>query len=262
MRRSLLLTVLIMTSAVACAPAVVSEADPLLKRKALFEKHCNGDFKCLSKKVPPAGGRAIEEWLPRRSDAPSSVRTLEALMVAARASDIVREHFFQYDAIVVCGFPTEPSGQASKVQLLRIALAQELYENGLAPRIIFSGAGVKNRYTESHTMALQAARMGVPEDAVLEEPLARHTSENLLNGVLMGLDHGWHRLLFVSDRFHFYFVRRLAESGLYGGPAKYRKFDGIRTVELLLDGSCPTAATERHPYGLQRPSPMTSEKCP
>ena len=241
---------------------MVSEPDPLLARKALFENHCNGDFTCLAGKVPSAVGEAIEQWLPRRADAVPSVRPLEALTVAARESDKVREHFFQYDAIIVCGIPTEMSGQVSEAQLVRIALAQELYENGLAPRIIFSGAGVKNRYTESHTMALQAVRMGVPKEAVLEEPLARHTSENLLNGVLMGLDHGWHRLLFVSDRFHFYFVRRLAESGLYGGPAKYRKFDGIRTVELLLDGSCPTAATERHPYGLQRPSPMTSEKCP
>lgn len=57
----------------------------------------------------------------------------------------------------------------------------ELYKQGWAPKLIFSGAALDNGPSNAHEMRLQALRAGVPDDAILSDEDARTTYQNAEN---------------------------------------------------------------------------------
>lgn len=93
-----------------------------------------------------------------------------------------------YTAILVPGAGTLPGETGlSAAGALRLRLAARRYEAGLAPFIVVSGGHVhpnKTPYAEAIEMkARLMAVHGVPEDAILIDPHARHTTTNLRNAV-------------------------------------------------------------------------------
>ncbi|MBB6250478.1 YdcF family protein [Nitrospirillum iridis] len=93
---------------------------------------------------------------------------------------------YPYTALVVPGAGPETPGVAlSAYGLLRVKLAAKRFHEGKAPVIIVSGGYVhpnQTPYNEAVEMKKVLVRdYGVPADAILIEPHARHTTTNLRN---------------------------------------------------------------------------------
>lgn len=93
---------------------------------------------------------------------------------------------FRYSAIVALGVgPDDPATPLSALGKVNVRLAAERYAQGLAPFVIVSGSAVHPRDTP-HVEAIEMRRalierFGVPADAIVVEPYARHTTTNLRN---------------------------------------------------------------------------------
>lgn len=70
----------------------------------------------------------------------------------------------------------------------RVPKAVELYKAGLAPKIVMSGGPVWDtpygRMSEADAMAACAMELGVPEEDIIRDNLARTTIENMICGAL------------------------------------------------------------------------------
>ncbi|UAK25771.1 YdcF family protein [Sphingomonas nostoxanthinifaciens] len=103
----------------------------------------------------------------------------------ARAKTLDWAHY-RYTAIIVPGIgPEDPATPLSALGKLNVRMAAKLWREGRAPFILFSGGTVHPRGTR-HAEAIEMAhalaeRFGVPENAILVEPYARHTTTNLRN---------------------------------------------------------------------------------
>ncbi|GIN74776.1 hypothetical protein J14TS2_52510 [Bacillus sp. J14TS2] len=101
---------------------------------------------------------------------------------------------------------------SSKATTYRLPIAVELYKQGRARKILFSG-GVKwqgSDISEAMTLRKEAIALGVPEMDILIEDESRHTFENVLASLLV-LNRAFHlhnieRLLVVTTSYH---MRRL-----------------------------------------------------
>ena len=93
---------------------------------------------------------------------------------------------YPYSAIVVPGAGNDrPNWPLSAVGKLRVQLAVKRYREGKAPVILVSGGYVhpmQTPYAEAVEMKKALMRdFGVPEEAILIDPHARHTTTNLRN---------------------------------------------------------------------------------
>lgn len=107
---------------------------------------------------------------------------------------IFTERVVKSDAIVLL----EGDGYA------RVQTAIDLYHDGYAPRIIFSG-GITNysygSYPFSDVLPL-LKEGGVPESAVIHESKSQHTKQQAIEVVKLALKHNWHRLILVATPHH------------------------------------------------------------
>ncbi|MGD0369213.1 MAG: hypothetical protein ABSA94_17315, partial [Acidobacteriaceae bacterium] len=62
----------------------------------------------------------------------------------------------QFDTLVVLGQPTDEDGNPTPWQLASVNEAVREYERGAAPRMIFTGGAVANRFAEARVMARAA----------------------------------------------------------------------------------------------------------
>jgi hypothetical protein len=93
---------------------------------------------------------------------------------------------FPYSLILVPGQGPEQEGLAiDPISINRCRLAAERYQKGLAPLIVVSGGHVhpnKTPYSEAVEMKkYMVQELMIPENAILIEPHARHTTTNLRN---------------------------------------------------------------------------------
>ncbi len=108
------------------------------------------------------------------------------------------------DCILVAG--------SSKAVEYRLPTAIELYKNGRAGKILFSGGVVwdDTGLTEAQMLADKAMELGIPSEDILIENQSLHTKENVLASLLV-LDRAFYlhkirRLLVVTSHYH---MRRL-----------------------------------------------------
>jgi hypothetical protein len=97
---------------------------------------------------------------------------------------------FPYSLILVPGQGPEQDGVAiDPMSIARCRLAAERYQKGMAPFIVVSGGHVhpnKTPYSEAVEMKKYMVReLHIPENAILIEPHARHTTTNLRNAARM-----------------------------------------------------------------------------
>jgi uncharacterized SAM-binding protein YcdF (DUF218 family) len=93
----------------------------------------------------------------------------------------------QYDAIVVLGGGVlepgtlRPMADLSSYSKNRVICAVDLYEQGYAPKLVFSGGNgraFKDALKDAPEMKRWAERLGVPKDAIVIEDQSRTTYEN------------------------------------------------------------------------------------
>jgi vancomycin permeability regulator SanA len=104
-------------------------------------------------------------------------------------------------AIVVLGARAYPNGRASDALEDRVLTAVELYKQGLAPRLIFSGGRTSPRVTEPQVMRRIAREHGIPESVVTlddegftTDATVRNTAPLLADSgqPILAVSHGWH----------------------------------------------------------------------
>jgi len=108
----------------------------------------------------------------------------------------------RFDAIIVLGTSADREGNPPPDLLARVTEGVHEYERGVAPRLIFTGAAVLNKYVEARVMATTAHAQGIPESAIFVEPQARDTIQNACYAVRIMKEHGWRSAEVVSDASH------------------------------------------------------------
>jgi uncharacterized SAM-binding protein YcdF (DUF218 family) len=116
------------------------------------------------------------------------------------------------DAIVVPGCPARPDGTPSTCIQRRVRAAVDAFREGAAPLLLFSGGAVHNKIVEAQVMADFARSLGVPDGAMLVEPRARHTTENLQYAAYLLLPRDRKRILLITDVTQMPFAEALGES--------------------------------------------------
>jgi uncharacterized SAM-binding protein YcdF (DUF218 family) len=106
------------------------------------------------------------------------------------------------DVVVVLGARVLPGGQPSPALQARIEKAVELYHQGLAPRLLFSGGVGVHPPSEARVMRELAVRLGVPSEACLLEEQSHSTEQNARFSADVLRSLGARRVVVVSDPYH------------------------------------------------------------
>ena len=130
------------------------------------------------------------------------------------------------DAIVVLG-AAQYDGRPSAIYAARLEHAVDLYRDGVAPLIVFTGGNEPgDRFTEGGSGARWAVEHGIPSDATLVEERSRTTYENL-KGAKQVLDTRLRvkhpTVVVVSDPFHmFRAIKQADDLGFVAYPSPTR----------------------------------------
>ncbi|MEK4759771.1 YdcF family protein [Viridibacillus sp. FSL E2-0187] len=97
---------------------------------------------------------------------------------------------------------------SSKAVIYRLPKAIQLYNDGRAKKILFSGGVIweDTNLNEAQLLKQRAIELGIPEEDILTEDQSLHTKENVLASLLI-LDrafelHNIKRILVVTTRYH------------------------------------------------------------
>jgi uncharacterized SAM-binding protein YcdF (DUF218 family) len=116
------------------------------------------------------------------------------------------------DAIVVLG-AAQFNGVPSQVFQARLDTAFDLYQQGYAPTIVVTGGRLPgDQYTEAEAGKIYLVDRGVPSDAILMENVSHNTSASFEGVKSILKPRGAESLLLVSDGFHLYRSKMLAEN--------------------------------------------------
>ena len=137
------------------------------------------------------------------------------------------------DAIIVLGAAAYDA-KPSPVFEERIRHGIDLYQRGLAGRLIFTGGygGAKARFSEAQVARRYALRHDVPDSAILIESRSRTTLENLIETRALMQAHDLHRVIIVSDPLHMARALRAARRlgiDAVGSPTPSTRFRSFRT---------------------------------
>lgn len=116
-----------------------------------------------------------------------------------------------YDVIIVAGCRVDPNGQPSLALQRRTRLAVQLWTDGRAPTVVFTGGVGQFPPSEARAAAHYAAQQGLPPEAALLEERSTSTEENARFAAeelaKLGVPHA--RVLVVTDGYHTFRARRV-----------------------------------------------------
>lgn len=148
------------------------------------------------------------------------------------------------DALIVLGARVLPDGTPSEALVARVERGVQLFQQGLAPRLVISGGGA-GETSEAAIGRELALRAGVPESACLIETKSGSTFANAVHSVELLRPLGVTRVFVVTDDFHAFraaahFRRRLRRRG------RFRSARARLRLTALVDasrsrGSAPSA---------------------
>lgn len=146
----------------------------------------------------------------------------------ARADDRPRS-----DAIVVLG-AAQFDGRPSAVFRARLDHAKQLYDAGVAPRIVTVGGGAPgDRFTEAQAGGTYLRGQGVGQ--VVEVGVGRDTLQSLRAMDVVFVKEGWSSAVLVTDPWHSLRSRRMAtDLGLKASTSPARQGPAVasRSIEL------------------------------
>jgi len=106
------------------------------------------------------------------------------------------------DAVLVFGARAYSNGEPSDALEDRVLTAIELYQQGLAPRLIFSGGPGDGRWSEPQVMRRLAMSKGVPDSAIILDEMGVTTDASIRNTAHILGDPAHRRVLAVSHAWH------------------------------------------------------------
>lgn len=115
------------------------------------------------------------------------------------------------DAIIVLGAAAYDA-KPSPVFEERIRHGLDLYQQGYAPKLIFTGGfgGAGARFSESQVARRYALKQKIPSKDILIETRSRTTRQNLVEAKQVMLKHDMHKVIVVSDPLHMARALRLS----------------------------------------------------
>lgn len=136
------------------------------------------------------------------------------------------------DAVVVLG-AAQYDGEPSSILAARLRHAQELYDDGVAPRIVtVGGRRAGDAYTEAEAGRRYLIDRGVPANAVVAVGEGTDTLGSLRAADARAQRDGWDTALVVSDPWHSLRARTMArDSGLQAWTSPTRTGPVVRTRE-------------------------------
>ncbi|WP_433288358.1 YdcF family protein [Pseudonocardia sp. CA-142604] len=136
------------------------------------------------------------------------------------------------DAVVVLG-AAQYDGDPSSIFAARLRHAEELYEDGLAPRIVTTGGGRPGDvYTEAEAGRRYLIDRGVPPQAVIAVGEGSDTLLSLQAVAARAKQDGWQSAEIVSDPWHSLRARTMArDSGLLAWTSPTRTGPVVQTRE-------------------------------
>ncbi len=135
----------------------------------------------------------------------------------------------QYDAVIVPGVPfNEP--KMDNVMLMRITWAVHLYKKGHTKNLIMSGSSVYTPYVEGKIMKLYAMALGVPEENIIVEDKAEHSTENVWYGYHLARAKGYNKIALATDPFQTKMLYRFGKKRTKGIAFLPVIFDTLRTL--------------------------------
>ena len=139
------------------------------------------------------------------------------------------------DAIVVLG-AAQYNGVPSPIYRARLDHAIDLFQEGLAPKIVMTGGKLPgDKTTEAEAGRTYAISKGVPSDAILVEDEGRTTLESLRTVSQILRENDLKSAVFVSDRTHMLRVLRIAhDQGIeaFGSPTRTSPIDTSASERL------------------------------
>jgi uncharacterized SAM-binding protein YcdF (DUF218 family) len=136
------------------------------------------------------------------------------------------------DAVVVLG-AAQYDGEPSSVLAARLRHAEQLYDDGLAPRIITVGGNrAGDAYTEAEAGRRYLVSHGVPAAAVVAVGEGTDTLGSLRAADARARQDGWSTALVVSDPWHSLRARTMArDTGLQAWTSPTRSGPVVQTRE-------------------------------
>ncbi len=105
------------------------------------------------------------------------------------------------ECILVLGAAVRPDGSLSPALKERVDTAVRLYHEGHAECILLSGDGAKEGYDEPEAMKRECISQGVPEEAIVCDPLGLSTFESMERAER---EFGFRTVLIVTQKYHLY----------------------------------------------------------
>lgn len=106
------------------------------------------------------------------------------------------------EVIIVLGAAVKAGGVSSNALRRRVAHAIDLWKNGVAPWLLMTGGLGKHPPAEAEVMKTLALTLGVPENAILIEPLGVSTWDSARKCAAIMQKFGWRNAVIVTDSFH------------------------------------------------------------
>lgn len=113
----------------------------------------------------------------------------------------------KFDVIIVLGNPANSDGSPGEEMRQRVEKAVELFRVGRAKYMLLTGGAVYTPFVEADVMQNLAQSVGIPKDALVKDPKARNTYQNLFNATKIMLEKHWSSALVVTSPYH---VKRTA----------------------------------------------------
>lgn len=113
-----------------------------------------------------------------------------------------RDHVFKADLLVVLGNKVSPTGVPSRGLTVRLNKAIEIYQQGYAPSILVSGGTGKEGFNEATAMANYLKARGIPQSAIIIDPLGVNTRATAKNTYHYMQKHHLNSVIVVSQYYH------------------------------------------------------------
>jgi hypothetical protein len=128
-----------------------------------------------------------------------------------RKAYINARHLRPFDAIIVPGVPPCEDGSWDYIMKARVLWSYHLYKKGDAKNIIYSGGSVYTPYKEAVIMGLYAQALGVPQENIFCDALAKHSTENVYYSYLLAKELGFKSLALATDPFQSFMLWRFTK---------------------------------------------------
>ncbi len=139
----------------------------------------------------------------------------------------------EFDCILVLGCKVMPDGRMSHMLEDRVKTGIALYQSGFCKTVLMSGDSyAPNCYDEVGAMKKAAMEAGIPQEAILVDPMGLSTYESISN---LSKQFAGKRILIVTQRYHLYRAVYIAEKlGMeaYGIAADLRTYSGQSKREV------------------------------